>query len=461
MPKSQFDIAWRDQNTVASKAVQRRVKAREAQRNENTGEELIRIRPDEVPRVLPQDLENYAVTFFFNSYILAGTGSATQRGFLGCLYPIWMQAGATSPLRPAVSAVASALLEAWSQSNPNSSQSLARSHYGKGIEALRRHLQNKGHIDDDILMTNLMLDMYNGTISFCGAMPQACPHMAGTMALIEHRRKLPVNSEISRRVLLGTRSMVLGNALRSREPVPEHLLKWTTDGENVPQTSINELEEIDLEVAILQASTQTVHAMDDVSASAILVKANELDARLVAWSTTIPHNWIPECIWETDSIPQSIRDAGLYQAHCTIHESVFIANILNGHCCSRIKVQLINLAYLQQIDDESSGMARLNACNIVQDMADTICASIPYFLGDRVRVLRFDDRTPKYPRIESEATPKEHYDTAAAYAGIFLTQKISQLLPPGLPLRPGQREWILGQMQRIKKIYLAEPHKAT
>ncbi|KAL8951559.1 MAG: hypothetical protein Q9222_002469 [Ikaeria aurantiellina] len=461
MPQSQFDVAWRDQTTVAGNAVQRRVKATEAEREKNTKGELVKFQPDDVvPRVIPQDHENYAVSFFFDSYILSDKGSTRQRGFLGCLYPIWRQASPTSPLRPAVSAVATALLEAWSWLNPNSPQSLARAHYGKGIEALRRHLQNNETIDDDILLTNLMLDMYNGIVSFCGARPQECPHMGGSKALIEQRRKLPVRSEISQKILLGTRTMVLGNAMRSREPVPPELLGWTSKMKNIPQTATTELEEIDLEVANLQASAQP-HMTDEKTASAILAKANELDERLVAWLTSIPEDWVPTFVWNTESIPQSVWDAGLYQAHCTIHKSIFIASILNGYYCSRIKVQRILLACLQHINSEASGVARTNACNVVQDMADALCASVPYFLGDRVKVLRFDDRTPQYPRIGSEATPREHYDTAAAYAGIFLTQKLSELLPPGLPLRAGQWAWVLGQMQRVKRIYLATPHVAT
>ncbi|MCJ1298727.1 hypothetical protein MMC08_001517 [Hypocenomyce scalaris] len=465
MPKSQFDTVWRDQNAVASKAVQRRLKASEkADRDKSTSGELDRRCYHDVPRVLPQDHVDYALNFFFTSYILLPKESNIPRGFLDCVYPVWTQTSPMSPLRPAVNAVALCLLEAWSRLNPNSPQSLARSHYIRGIAAVRRRLQSAEDIDDDVLMATLMLDMYDGVTSFCRSKPHESPHVTGTRALIENRRRLGFNSETSQRILLGVRSLIVSRALSKREPVARDVFNWTTCTQKIPKSPGFELEEIDLEVANLQSSASGLMvnpAKKDSLALEIVAKATELDQRLVAWTATIPDDWIPTCIWDPDCIPQSVRDAGLYQAHCTVHKSIFIADVLNGHCSSRIKVQLVILACLEHLDNPFFDATRVNAGNNVQDLADMICASVPYHLGDRVKVLRIDDKTVQYPRIGSNATPTEHYDTAAAYTGFFLTRRLSELLPPGLPLRAGQRQWILGQMQRIQSVYLTSPHNAS
>lgn len=465
MPKSQFDLAWRDQNSVASKAVQRRLKASEkVDRDRIKRRELVRRCYHDVPRVLPQDYEDYARNFFFTSYILLPKESNIQRGFLDCLYPVWTQTSPMSPLRPAVNAVALCLLEAWSRLNPNSLQSLARPYYVRGIAAVRRHMQSTEEFDDDVLMATLMLDMYDGVTSFCGSKPPESSHLTGTRALIENRRRPAFNSETSQRILLGARSLVIGRALSKREPVSRDVFNWTTCTRNIPKSPEFELEEIDFEVANLQASTSGLvvdPAKKDLFDLEILSKANELNQRLVAWTAIIPDDWIPTCIWDPESIPQSVRDAGLYQAHCTVHKSIFIADILNGHCCSRIKVQLVILACLEHMNNPFFDTTREKTRNDMQDLADTICASVPYHLGDRVNVLRIDDKTVQYPRIGSDATPTEHYDTAAAYTGFFLTRRLSELLQPGLPLRAGQREWILDQMQRIKSVYLTSPYKAS
>lgn len=444
---------------MASRAVQRRLKAGEKDDGDSgTSNELARRHPPEVPRILPQDYNDYALTFFFNSYILLSMDSKPLRGYLDCIYPVWTQSSPESPLRPAITAVAMSLLEAWSWLNPNSSQSLARSHYGQGIAALRRHLQNAGDVDDDILMATLMLDMYDGITSFCGARPHGGVHLIGSAALIEKRQRRPFNSEASQKIISGIRSMTVGRALRKGEPVSRDVLTRTSSAQNIPRTPEFELEEIQFEVANLQASASglvTNLASKDSAAPEILAKANELDQRLVDWTATMPEDWNPT-FCDSESVPPSVRDAGFYQDRCSIYPSIFIANILNGQCYSRINVQLVILACLQHLGDNPrfDKDQVLTARTNVQDLADTICASVPFYLGDRVTVLRIDDETMQYPRIMgSGPTPTEHYRTAAAYGGMFLMQRLPELLP--LPLRAGQREWILGQMMRIKKIYLA------
>ena len=451
-----FDVAWKDQNVVASRAVQRRLKAGEKDGSDNgTSNELARRHSPEVPRILPQDHNDYALTFFFNSYILLSMDSKPLRGYLDCIYPVWMQSSPESPLRPAITAVAMSLLEAWSLLNPNSPQSLARSHYVQGIAALRRHLQNAGDVDDGILMATLMLDMYDGITSFCGARPHGGVHLIGSAALIEKRQRLPSNSEASQKIISGIRSMTVGRALRKREPIPRDVLTRTSSAQNIPRTPEFELEEIQFEVANLQASASGLApnlASKDPAALEILAKANELDQRLVDWTTTMPEDWTPT-FRDAESVPRSVRDAGVYQDHCSIYPSIFIANILNGHSYSRINVQLVILACLPHLDQDNNNPLRMIACANVQHLADSICASVPFYLGDRVSVRRIDDQTMRYPHMDSDPTSTEHYRTAAAYGGMFLMQRLPELLP--LALRPGQREWVLGQMMRIKRIYLA------
>lgn len=461
-PKSAFEVAWRDQNEVASKAVRRRLNAREKADSdaEPSSTQLVTRQSFHVPSVLPQDYEDYAITFFFTSYLLPSTLPDHQRGFLGCLYPVWTRAAPSSPLRPAMNAVAQALLEAWSFLNPNSPQSLAGSHYAQGVAAVRRQLLNGEDIDDDVLLATLLLDMYDGIRSFCGARPHESPHVRGSAALIENRRKLPINSKTSQGTLLGVRSRIVGDALKKGEPVSTNVLSWTTSTQNSPRTPELELEAINVEVANLQVAALGLNSSSPgmaALASQLLASAKELDQRLVSWTATMPEKWVPYCILDLETIPPSVRDAGLYQNHCTIHRSIWTADTLNGHCCSRIKTGLVTLACLEHVDDPAADITRLNTRTTIQDLADTICASVAYHLGDRTEPRRIDDKDIQYPQIRDIPTPEEHYVTAAAYGGMFLMKRFVELLALGPLLRAGQQQWILGQMGRIKKIYLARP----
>ena len=412
----------------------------------------------EVPRGLSQDLNGYALYFFFNSYLFQLGDPDVQNGHLSCLYHVWTQRRSDSPLEPAVHAVALSLLEAWSFRNPNSQQSLARSYYVKAIADVRQHLNDGRNIDDDVLMATLMLDMYDGIISFCGARGHSGLHIEGARALAENRLRLPIEKESSQRLLLGARSHVISRAVGKREALPEEVLKWTLSTQDILRTPVYELEELQFALANIQAaaSSLTLELPDKKKVAwEILKQAEKLDLQITTWRAHIPDDWVPVTIRDMERIPTSIREAGLYQPHCTVHKSIFTANVLNARCCLHIRLQVIILACLEYTDTLKHTTSRADAYENIQSMADAICASVPFFLGDRVEPQRFDDRSVRYPRMGDKPTSEEHYKAAAAYSGIFLTQRLSELLQPGLPLRAGQVPWVLGQMGRIKKIYLA------
>ncbi|KAL8887393.1 MAG: hypothetical protein Q9215_005030 [Flavoplaca cf. flavocitrina] len=460
LPKSEFEVAWRDQNQVASEAVRRRVTARHRlasdKKREQQSTELIRRDSSEVPRVLPQDPEQYALTFFFDTYLRPSTLSNHQRGFFGCVSPALARAAPSSVLWPAINACAQALLEAWSFLNPNAPQSLAPPYYIQAIAAIRRHLQNAEDIDDDVLLATMLLDMYDRIRSFCSARPHKSPHIKGSAAMIENRRNIPITTKTSPSTLLAVRSRIVEDALKNGESIPTNVLTWTPVIQNTPRTAEIELGAINMEVANLQVSAVQLKTPRTAAlVPGLLAKAIELDRRLIAWTATIPDEWVPTHIWDLESIPHSIREAGFYGNHCTVHRSIWTADTLNLHCTSRITVGLVILTCLEHVQDSVMDITWMETLTILQSLADTVCASIPFHLGDRTEVRRIDDKNIQYPQIGENLTPDEHYVAAAAFGGIFLMHRFVELLKLAPFLRPGQLPWILGQMGRIKKIYMS------
>ena len=386
-PKYQFDIVWRDQNEVASRGVRRRLKARDNASRDSSpgsvGSDLSRQSLSSTPRLLPQDYESNAISFFFDSYILTARDPALQNGWLDCVHPTWKQAGPSTVLKPALHAVALCLLEAWSFLNPNSPHSLARSHYLQGVQAVRKRLQEPGDITDDLILATLMLDMYEAVTAFCGARMHEGPHVTGTRALIKNRQKPSFNNEISQRILLGLRGYIVGRAMRSRQSVSDDVSTWSNITQLVPKNAGYALEVLDIEIANLQASIIGFKSRcEDANliASDNLAQARRLDQQLVDWIELIPEDWTPTLMSGSEYIPSTIRDASLYQPHCNVYRSIFVANTLNGYCCSRIKVQLMILECLNLVTAPPSDTTRWTACQIIQDQADSICASVPLFL---------------------------------------------------------------------------------
>jgi len=376
------------------------------------------------------------------------------------VYPVYQQSSASSPIRPAVTAVALALLEAWSQLNPNSPQSFARSHYLHGVAALRQHLQDREEITDDVLIATLMLDMYEGVTSFCAARSHTGMHLKGTKAIIDSRKRLVYSSETSQGILARVRHMLVGRALLRQEPVASDMLHLTPGCQlGVTVSPEADLHRLDFELANLQADATDLLSNSTTTNRSLVAfetynKAQALDEQFVAWYASIPLEWYPIAISDPRSIPESVRLAGMYHDYCNIHNSIFVADILNGHSSSRIKLQLLILFTLSHLDDPLLNELESQTQATIQDLADSICASIPYFLGDRTKVLRLDDKSVQYPHLGFDPVPFEHFDSAAAYAGFFLTRRLVELLQRHVQLRGGQKMWVGGQLGRIKEVYL-------
>ena len=416
-----------------------------------------------MPRVLPQDTADMAVSFFMSSYIgtrKPASGEDLERDYLDCVWPVWQRASASSPLRPAIKAVGMAMLEAWSGINPNSPQSLALPHYQQGLVAVRRHLQNAQDISDDVLGATLMLDMYESVIAFCGARPQQTQHVEGAKAMISQRGRLIYSAESSPRILLAIRGMLVDRALRKNQSVAGDVLSWTAEGDTIPTSPQLSLNQIQFQVANVQASGVSLAEVSiewkDAAALDILERARDLDERLMTWYSSMPESYRPVYIAKAD-ISSSICSAGLYGEYCTIYKSVFVADLINKHTNSRIRMNLLIMGLAKYLNIPSSGTILVTAKNNIQYLADDICATVPFFLGNRTKMLRLNDRSVEYPQLPGQQTTAEHYDSAAAYAGFFLTRRLAELLPPFVPLRDGQREWLFGQMGRIRKVYLISP----
>jgi len=154
-----------------------------------------------------------------------------------------------------------------------------------------------------------------------------------------------------------------------------------------------------------------------------------------------------------------VRDAGLYQDFCDIYRSIFIADMYNGCCSARMKIQMAIITCVKYLNNDNFNAVSVTAGEIIQEMADTICASIPYHMGDRMVFGRIDDRAVHYPRTSQHPVHEDHPLGAAAFGGWFLATRLSELLSLRVPLRVGQRQWIGGQMQRIMRIYALKPPK--
>ena len=363
--------------------------------------------------------------------------------------------------------MASVLLGVWSLLRADVPLSFARPHYLKGIESLRKTLQAAQHVTDDVLIAALLLDMYAGLQSSFTSKRNDSPHAAGVSALIEARNYPENGSELSVRVLDGARNQVVGRAMQKSEPVSARLSKWSQAPQPLANSPALNFDSLNIELANLRALASHLKQsgdIDDMTPRLLLSKAVELDQQYVSWLKTIPPSWNPILVSGTERVPPSVRSAGLYQSYCFIYKNIFVADALNLFHCSRVKVHLVALTCLECLDVQSEraeceipngspvSITPEDALSAIQVSADAICASVPYHLGDRVSIARLDDKSARYPSTGAPVA-EDHHSESAAFGGWCLAGKLSELLMPGVKLREGQKQWILGQMGRLQRLH--------
>lgn len=443
---------------MAERSVTRRKNAVEKRANQaELGErnaQLISLKP------VSEDFEGYALNFLFSKYICVPQEPDVQRGFLECLYPIWLQSEATSPLKSAVAAVGFWMLEAWSLLKPGQPSSLSQFHYQKGVAALRGRLLSDDEVSDDIILTALMLDMYENVQSFSSGTLNRGPHVKGSIALLERNKKVPSTRPKSPNLLFAARQHIISRVLSSEEPVSVDALALDGFVDNVPRTPGNRQDDLNIQVADLGDRAAQLDQTDLVGRPAVLDlirQATELDQQMLVWEGSAPPDWAPIRVSGDDCIPPRVRTTGVYQAHCDIYKSIFVAERFNTHRFARIKVQTIILKCLDRLDLSSPTAAATTSLNIIQTLADDFCASVPFHVGDRTSFARIDDKTTQYPHLPGCQVSDDHHAAASAFAGFLLTRRLGELLSLETPLRAGQKQWAGGQLLRIKTIYNAIP----
>ena len=442
--------------------MRRRIKVTEKNNIDQDALQQLVMSSSPTPSHVSEDFALYSVNFFLKSYVLLPRSSENRRSFMDFLYPIYLKASPASPLIPALTAVASLLLEAWSLLKPDAPLSFSRTQYAKAMTSLRKSLQNPDKVGDDVLTASLLLDMYESVRSFLWSEPFQAAHKTGVIAMIEQRRQSPVSDMASQNLLLGARSQVVGRALETSSTLPPNIRSWISTAAEVPRTAGLELDELNIALADLQVSASRMGEPDveieEGLAWEVLHDLYELDQRYVTWASAVPEGWIVDSVAGPECIPLSIKECGLYQDHCHLYQSIFVAHTFNSHRASRIKLQLAILTCLSHMPMTLNGVASSAAQDTIQKLADDICASVPYHLGDRTGFKRIDDMTVQYPHMASESVASaDHIVAAAAMGGWALAERLGGLLRLRVPLREGQRQWIAGQLRRIVAIYVTQP----
>lgn len=232
----------------------------------------------------------------------------------------------------------------------------------------------------------------------------------------------------------------------------------------------------------------TLHNWDVIVAEGLA-----LEASLAEWPSRVPSTWAPVSVLSSQCIHQSIRQTAVYGTECDIYPSINTAGLWNWYRTLRISSIRVLMTCLSLQDDSSRAtlwepsVRRL--AELAQTLTDEFCRSIPFHLGNRQPdSLAMDYQDICYPILPPDpvatsnqglyttSLPNTEHKCVTALSGtwylldplkeilaitapfphsstIFLSDmNSSNLRQPLLKIRPGQREWLMAQLERIESI---------
>ncbi|KAJ5570464.1 uncharacterized protein N7459_009894 [Penicillium hispanicum] len=445
-----------------------------------------------VVRTLPSRLSepDTAVPFYLGHYASMGRDMESTRGFFEMLIPVYFSQRQDSPLSLAVSALASEILSMWRQ-DAGSFRSPRKS-YSRAIARLRAATQDPVERGKPAtVLAVLALQMYENASAIYNLRRASSTHHYGAASLLPFMDSDDVDGTVRAYLQKFMLHTEVSSAMRQKKPLKTIAYSWigNQDTMAVPSNPSSALDAIGASVAELQASYVRFTTQDDSTTSLERVlkewraEAKRVDQELLSWAENVPDHWRPRRLISGRDIDSSIPT---YQSICEVYPSCQIASIWNLWRFHRLLLAKITLGSLNAFSDLSRfGFAYgqflgdptdfANCLQTLQEVVDSVCYSIPFYLANRSTrssLTDFTDPTILLPShyswergtrldssgLEAGISKDDHRRHVIAQGPWRAMHPLSRLLTLFSEdhgeviasfLRPGQREWIRAQFLRV------------
>ncbi|KAH7178240.1 hypothetical protein DER46DRAFT_642989 [Fusarium sp. MPI-SDFR-AT-0072] len=344
-----------------------------------------------LPSDHPQDL---AVPFFLTYVTDVGRSLESTRGFLEFVRPALASERHDSALNTAVTATS---IKIWSMIGKLPSSSPLP--YQLLVKALKRLHQatekpeERGR--DETVLAALVLQMHDTLSAVSGQTRAHGAHREGALTLLLQRENCFKSSKYYAHLVGNLLHSRVSVSVRNRIRLPTKDLEWieTEVAPILPSNPSSSLDMIGVSIADLQ------HNFHDFSPPAGLPSTStklwqqicQLDTQLRAWLSRIPASWYPRRMKSGIDLDSSVPS---YRGACDIYPSIQVANIWNTWriYCLILEDTKSRLAK----PSAASGMHHFNVENTIsdhgilwtsnehkiQELVDSICLSIPFYLGN-------------------------------------------------------------------------------
>ncbi|PLB52580.1 C6 zinc finger domain protein [Aspergillus steynii IBT 23096] len=408
--------------------------------------------PPQVPGTLSLPMEDTVSSLFFNSYLFLPKDPLIRLGYMELLPVFYFNTSFDSPLRLAVQAVSYFSVAAWT--GQRSLLRTAEQTFMKAVSRTRLTLQgNIDHHVEETLMTILLLSTFEEFSALKENRVTNKAHLHGAIALVNSRRLEQRKTAHSQTLTMAVQTQIVRTSLGlaypmaqtpSLSPLPMPLAETASGHLTIVTSEIVSLRQTWDRISSTPGSYQTDELKN------LLSTAMALDNKISVWKHILPDRWHPT---PATFIPQSVRDAGVFENRCDCYLDLWIASTWNFYRDSRIVIQNIIINCLRLLPEQSSPHEIQARTASIQKLATDICATVPYLLGDQTMSVQMSPHKVEYPECEGRRVTPGHQQTAPLLGGWFVISYLTNLWSPELCLREEQRAWIRKQMLRVLRIY--------
>lgn len=361
---------------------------------------------------LPASEESLAFGFFLSSYVTSGQDFNSTRGLFENIMPALSTAHVESPVFLAFSAVATRMYSQWRRGSIEPS-GLAKVRLIQALKRLQAALQDPIESKTHATLVATLLLQFQDNVTSVGRLQKASrTHQNGALALARHQGQAGFDTANAKYLLFRLINMEVSSAIREGRPVPADLYSWCGSND-MPRTQSSDLDTIGIRVAELQrifAQTWRHHSRCATSScphlgilAEVCMQAMAAEKDLISWASSVPTPWTPfrfdlECLNPQKTSPPIQTYAGA----CDIYPSIQISSLWNSWRVYRLTAQTVLLACVETLElaraSESMpftarGTESSSIRVDIQKIVDSICASVPFHIGNRTSRCSLEDFT--------------------------------------------------------------------
>ncbi|KAK1764545.1 hypothetical protein QBC33DRAFT_188415 [Phialemonium atrogriseum] len=343
-----------------------------------------------IPATITPSDESSAVCFFLTSIASLGRSFPSTQGFLEPLFPVVAKEHPDSVLSTVLTAVSTKLWILWK--TPTNSYRTPHPPFTRALSRLQAALNDPlERSKDSTVLGAILMHFYESLAARSTHQRTMRAHQDGARALLEHGAGSVPDSDCRAYLRSYLRHCDVSTYMEVQPDDTSGLDVWFDAGwdDSMPANPSAVLDLIGLSIADLQKRLSTFmcglakNNLDGLALATWWQDASSVDAQLLDWVQLVPASWQPYAKPEEDTFA--------YFGFCDIYPTVQIATIWNVWRVCRLMVLRMELCLLAKAPPEALQQTISIATkeysfpdpNRGRELVDSICRSMPFYLGNR------------------------------------------------------------------------------